>query len=175
MMFVHAIKTVAIMSVVACVAFVVYSGANGIRSVDDFRNFRVMRSVPDPIVVALADGTLSVGSTTQQMMSIDTPSWTEDYGRCKMHGFAHERSYDHRTIVTVDNRMVSVHVGSCTWRWSFFDEMPDDIAESVGSVRGLRDAIERMPEHAAMLRPLLDEQLSSLGVEQTAAGGKAEQ
>ncbi|WP_345681673.1 hypothetical protein [Novipirellula caenicola] len=129
-----------------------------------------MRSVPEPIVVALANGTLEAGSTTRQMMSIDTPSWTEDFGRCKIHGFAPEGSYDYRTIVTVDNRMVSADVGSCTWRWSFFDEIPDDIARSVGSVRGLRDAIERMPEHADKLQPLLDEQLSSLGIEQTAAG-----
>jgi hypothetical protein len=174
-MFVYAIKTVAIMSIAACVAIAVYCGVNGIRSLDDFRNFRVMRSVPDPIVVALADGTVNVASTTQQILSIDTPSWTEDFGRCRIYGFAPERSYDYRTIVTVDNRVVSAHVGSCTWRWSFFDEVPDDIAESVGSVRALRDSIERMPEHADILRPLLDEQLVSLGVYSVAAGGKAEQ
>ena len=173
-MIVHLSKIVAFASVVACVALAIYCGANGIRSVQDFRNYRVMRSVSEPVVMALADGTLAVGSTTKQMLAVDTPFWTEDYGRCKIHGFAPERSYDDRTIVTVDDRIVSAHVGSCTWRWSFFDDMPDDVAESVGSVRGLRDTIERMPEHAAILQPLLDEQLGLLGVHPVASAQKAE-
>ena len=91
-MFVHAIKSVAITSVVACVAFAIYCGANGIHSLNDLHNYRVMQSVPDPIIVALADGSVSVGSTTKQILSIDTPDWTEDYGRCKVFGFAPERS-----------------------------------------------------------------------------------
>jgi hypothetical protein len=171
MILVHAIKTVAIMSVAACVAFAIYCGVNGIRSMDDFRNYRTMRSIPDPIVVALADGTLGLGSTTQQMLAIDSPSWTEDYGRCKIYGFTPERSYDHQTIVTVDNRIVSARVGSCTWRWSFFDETPDEIAESVAYARGLHNTIEQMPKYAAILQPLLDERLASLGV---ATDNKAE-
>lgn len=173
-MIAYGIKIVALFSVLACAAFAMYCNANGIRSVEDFRNYRVMRSVPDPIVMALADESLTLGSTTQQMLAVDTPSWTEDYGRCKIHGFKPERSYDHQTIVTVDDLIVSAHVGSCTWRWSFFDEMPDKIAESVGSVRGLRDAIERMPEHAAILQPLLDKPLATLGVQPEARPEKAE-
>ncbi|MCC9644345.1 hypothetical protein LOC71_18870 [Rhodopirellula sp. JC740] len=173
-MIVHAIKIVAYLSVVACIGLAVYCGANGIRSVEDIHNFRVMRSVPDPVVVALADGSLAVGSTTKELLAVDTPAWTEDYGRCKIHGFTPERSYDRQTIVTVDGRIVSAHVGSCTWSWTFFDEMPEDVAEAVGSVRGLRYAIDLVPEHAAILQPLLDEQLASLGVQAAAGAGKAE-
>ena len=174
-MIVNAIKIFAFFSVAACVAIAIYCGANGIRSMEDFRNYRVMRSVADPVVVALADGSLVVGSTTQQLLAVETPNWTEDYGRCKIHGFTPERSYDHQTVVTVDGRIVSAHVGSCTWRWSFFDEIPDDVAKSVGSVRGLRDAIERMPEHAPIIQPLLDEQLAILGVQSVASTEEAEQ
>ena len=173
-MIVHAIKIVAFVSVAACVALAVFCGANGIQSVDDFRNYRVMRSVPDPVVVALADRSLAVGSTTKQLLAVDTPSWTEDYGRCKIHGFTPKRSYDYQIIVTVDDRLVSARVGSCTWRWTFFDELPDKVAESVGAIRGLRDAIERMPEHAAILQPLLDTQLASLGAKLAESVSEAE-
>ncbi|MCS7468013.1 hypothetical protein NZK35_15270 [Stieleria sp. ICT_E10.1] len=148
---------------------------NGICSFDDFRNFRLMRSVSDPIVVAFADGQLGLGSTTQRMLCIDSPTWTENYGRCTIYGFAPKRGYDHRTVVAVDDRVVSARVGSCTWGWTFFDETPTDVADSVGVVRGLRDAIERMPEYAAILQPLLDDQLSSLELQSTAETGRAEQ
>lgn len=174
-MIVRAITTVAFLSIAACIVLAICCGANGIRSMDDFRNFRAMQSVSDPVVVALADGSLMVGSTTQQMLAIDTPCWTKSYGRCEIHGFTPERSSGHQTVVTVDGRVVSAHVGSCTWRWSFFDEIPDDVAESVGSIRGLRDTIERIPEHTALLQPLLDDQLALLGMQLAEADAKAEQ
>ncbi|HBE62439.1 MAG TPA: hypothetical protein DDX19_06785 [Rhodopirellula baltica] len=173
-MIVNAIRIIASFSVATCVAITIYCCANGIRSIDDFRNYRVMRSVSSPVVEALADGLLAVGSTRQQLLEIDTPSWTEDYGRCKIHGFTPERDYDRQTVVTVDDRVVSAHVGSCTWQWSFFDEMPEDVAESVGSVRGLRYAIELVPEHAGILQPILDAELKSLGVQSAASAQESE-
>ncbi|WP_461508659.1 hypothetical protein [Rhodopirellula baltica] len=133
-----------------------------------------MRSVSSPVVVALADGSLAVGSTRRQLLAFDTPSWTEDYGRCKIDGFTPERDYDRQTVVTVDDRVVSAHVGSCTWQWSFFDEMPEDVAESVGSVRGLRYAIELVPEHAGILQPILDAELASLDVRPAASAQESE-
>ncbi|MEM6471713.1 MAG: hypothetical protein AAF802_19285 [Planctomycetota bacterium] len=173
-MIVRAIKFVAFVGVVACAGFAVYCYANGIRSVREFRDYRMMRSVPDPVVVALANEKLTVGSTTKQLLAVDTPARTDDYGRCKIHSFKPERSYDHQTIVTVDGRIVSAHVGSCTWQWTFFNEMPDDVAESARFVQGLRHAIDLVPEHAAKLQPLLDEQLASLGVDKVATKKKTE-
>ena len=173
-MIIPAIRIVALVSVLACCAVAIFLGANGIRSVEDFRNYRVMRSLRDPIVVALANGSLTAGSTTNQMFAVDTPLWTEDYGRCKIYGFTPEQSYDYQTIVTVDDRMVSARVGSCTWRWTFFDAMPEDVAESVWSVRALRDTIEQMPDYAVILQPQIDQQLAALGVPPTATAEMAE-
>lgn len=174
-MIVRAIQSIAVLSVVAVVAISLYCGAVGIRSLEDFRNYRAMRSVDDPIVVALAAGALPAGSTTQEMLAIASPQWTENYGRCVIYGFKPKQSYDHQSIATVDGRVVSARVGSCTWRWSFYDDMPTDIAESVSNVRGLRSAIERMPEHAAILHPLLDAELVALGGSSGTADDEAEQ
>lgn len=96
-------------------------------------------------MAALADGTLTLGSTRQQMLAIATPIWTEDYGRYKIYGFRPKPGYEGQAIVTVDDRLVSASVGSCTWSWSFFDETPQDVSEAVGAIRGLREVIERMP------------------------------
>jgi hypothetical protein len=163
-MMVQAIKFIAIALVLFGIGIVVYCSANGIGSIHDYRDFRAMRSVREPIVDALADGTLTLGSTRQQMLAIATPIWTEDYGRYKIHGYKPRPSYDRQTIVTVDDRLVSASVGSCTWSWSFFDETPQDVSETVGAVRGLREVIERMPQYAAILKPKLDEHLRTLGM-----------
>ena len=173
-MLVRTLQTIALLTVTSVIALAIYCGSNGIRSVDDFHNYRAMRSVRDPIVVALADGTLPAGATTQQMLAIASPQWSQNYGRCVVYGFTPERSYDHQSIVTVDGRVASAHVGSCTWQWSFYDNIPDDVAEAVGHVRGLRDTMERMPEYAHYMQPLLDEQLRILGVQVNSVNKKAE-
>ncbi|MEZ6133801.1 MAG: hypothetical protein R3C53_02715 [Pirellulaceae bacterium] len=173
-MLVRTLQTIALLATATVVAVAIYCGANGIRSVDDFHNYRVMRSVDDPIVIALADGTLPAGATTQEMLAIASPQWSENYGRCVIYGFTSERSYDHQTIVTIDGRVASAHVGSCTWRWSFYDNTPDDIAEAVGHVRVLRATMERMPKYAHDMQPLLDEQLDFLGVQVSSVKEEAE-
>jgi hypothetical protein len=98
------------------------------------------------------------------MLAIATPIWTEDYGRYKIHGYKPKPGFEGQTIVTVDDRLVSASMGSCTWSWSFFDETPQDVSETVGAVRGLREVIERMPQYAAILQPKLDEHLRTLGM-----------
>ncbi|WP_145390248.1 hypothetical protein [Stieleria neptunia] len=163
-MLVRTLQTIALLTVASVIALVIYCGSIGIRSVDDFHDYRAMQSVDDPIVVALAEETLTAGATTQEMLAIASPQWSESYGRCVVYGFTPERSYDHQTIVTVDGRVASARVGSCTWQWSFFDNTPIGVAEAVGHVRGLRDTMERMPEYAHYMQPLLDEQLDILGV-----------
>ena len=173
-MLVRSLQTIALLAIGITIALAIYCGANGIRSFDDFQNYRTMRSVGDPIVVALADGTLPAGATTQEMLAVASPQWSENYGRYVIYGFTPERSYDHQTIVTIDDRVASAHVGSCTWRWSFYDNIPDDVAEAVGQVRGLRSTMERMPEYAHYMQPLLDDQLEILGVQVNAANKKAE-
>jgi hypothetical protein len=163
------IKSVAVLATLACVAFVWFCAQNRIHSVSDFRNFRIMRSINDPIVMALADGKLIAGSTTQQMLATENPVWTHDYGRCKIFGFVPERSYDHQTVMAVDGHLVSASVGSCTWRWSFFNQVPEEVADSVGHVRALRELIEQMPHIASHLRPQLDKHYAVLGIQVSAA------
>jgi len=158
-------KTAAVLAAAACLALVWFCAENRIHSISDFRNFRIMRSSNAPVVMALADGKLMAGSTTQQMLAIERPVWTHDYGRCKIYGFAPEQSYDHQTVIAVDGYLVSASVGSCTWRWSFFNHMPDEVADSVGHVRALRDLIDQMPQHATHLRPQLNKHYATLGIQ----------
>lgn len=167
-MFQTVIKSVAIVCVAASVAAVGYCVKNHIRSTHDWRNFRAMRSQSAPIVVALADGSLTAGASTSQMFAIEAPVRAEDYGRCVIYGFAPDRSYDRRTVVTVDGFVVAAHAGSCTWHWTFFDHMPSDIADSVSSVNSLRSTIDRMPTYKHLLQPMLDAELAKLAVQPAA-------
>ena len=169
------IKTIAVAAIATCVAIGVHCRVNGIRSFDDYRNFRAMRSVSDPIVVALADQSITAGSTISELLAIDTPTWTEDFGRCVVYGFTPKRSFDYQTVEAVDGHVVSARVGSCTWRWTFFDNTPDGISSSVASVRSLRKTIDQMPAYATIIQPLLDAELVSLGAAPTKPRTEAEQ
>ena len=171
---VRTLQTITLLVITAVVAVAFYCGTSGIRSLDDFRNYRAMRSVSDPIVIALADGILPADATTQDMLAIASPQWSENYGRCVIYGFTSERSYDQHTIVTIDGRLASAHVGSCTWQWSFYNNIPDDVAEAVARVRDLRATMERVPEYAQYMQPLLDEQLDLLDVQVNSADKEAE-
>lgn len=156
------LTTAAFIGITTCVSVGIFCRANNIHSADDFRNYREMRSVTNPVVVAFADGLLTVGSTKQELLSLDTPYWTDSYGRCEIYGFMPKRSYDYQTVVTVNSRVVSAHIGSCTWRWTFCDEMPVEVADAVASVISLRAMIERMPDDKDVLQPMLDEKLAFL-------------
>lgn len=160
-MFQATIKSVAVACLLAGVAVGYYCFKHNIRSLDDYRNFRSMRSDPSPIVAALADGTLTAGSTTAEMLAVARPAWTEDYGRYEVYGFAYG-GYENRTVAVLDGRLVAAGAGSCTWHWTFFDDTPSHIADAVGSVRGLRSVIDRMPQHKPSLQPMLDAELAKL-------------
>lgn len=165
-----AIKSVAISCVAAGLLAVFYCWTHGIRSADDWRNFRAMRSYNAPIVVALASGSLSAGSSTGQMLAVDTPAWAETYGRCVFYGFAPEGSYDRVTVATLDGVVVSAHAGSCTWHWTFFDQMPTEISRSVNSINSLRTTIDRLPAYRHLLQPLLEAELTKLAVQPAPPG-----
>lgn len=68
-----ATKSVAMLCVAASLLAVSYCWKNGIRSGDDWRNFRAMRSQNAPIVVALAGGFLTAGSSAREMLAIRQP------------------------------------------------------------------------------------------------------
>lgn len=158
------LTSIALLALGTLLASTIYLAAKGIRSIEDYRDYRAMRLVNDPVVLALADGTLPAGATTQEMLAIATPEWSEVYGRCTVYGFEREGSYAYQTIVTVDDRLVAAHVGSCTWGWSFYDDTPSEIRGALASVQHLRKAIQEMPEHAHLLQPTLDESLGILGM-----------
>ncbi|WP_164103823.1 hypothetical protein [Candidatus Laterigemmans baculatus] len=167
-MFQTALRAVAIVGVAAGVAAVSYCVKNDIRSADDWRNFRAMRSESAPIMVALANGSLTAGDSVREMLAVERPVRSDDYGRCVIYRFAPERSYDYRTVVTVDGFVVAAHAGSCTWRWTFFDHTPSDIAASVSSVNGLRSTMDQMPTFKHLLQPMLDAELAKLAVQPAA-------
>ena len=170
-----ALITVAVLSVAAFGAAVIFCSANGVALIGDLRNFRMMRAVDAPVVVALANGSLVEGSTVSQLLSTQQPEWTEEYGCFVTYGFTPVGSYDHYLVSAVDGRLVDAQVGSCTWRWTFFRNVPDDVAAAVGAVDGLRQSIDRMPERATVLQPLLDAELAKLTVASgaTAVGATA--
>ncbi|MEM1347810.1 MAG: hypothetical protein AAGI01_04575, partial [Myxococcota bacterium] len=83
-----ALQAAALFALAAVAAGLIYCTANGVWSIEDYDNYRSMRSVDDPIVVALADGALAAGDSTNVMIAIDQPEWSEVLGRFALHGFA---------------------------------------------------------------------------------------
>ena len=154
----------ALTSVVVFATFMTFCATHDIHGPTDFRNYRIMRSSTHPVVIALADGSLVEGSRESALFAIATPVWTDDYGRYQIHGFAPKQSYDSITVQAIDGRLVAAGTGSCTWGWSFFYNVADDIALAASALDTLRDTIERRPEDAAMLKPCFDDVEFTLGI-----------
>jgi hypothetical protein len=150
------VSIIVLFAIIAIGAITIFCAANGIWSRDDFYRYRMMRSTNEPIIDALADGTLHVGSTTREMLAIDSPDVVRDYGRCIRYSFAPANSYDYRTVTTLDGHIVAASVGSCTWYWDFFDELPEEFAQAIQIVRTLPQLVERNPQIAEHLTPMLE-------------------
>lgn len=151
---------------VACGLFFVvaraYCWRNGIHNVRDLENFRMMRSWEHPILHALQEHSIVVGTSLDVVRDIESPQWTEDFGRCQIFHYTPEGSYDRLVVVSVDNHVVSASAGSCTWHWTFFDNVPEDVRSAVGKVQGLRQTIELSPQFENILRPQLEQQMAIL-------------
>jgi hypothetical protein len=59
-------------------------------------------------------------------------------------------------VTTLDGHIVAASVGSCTWYWDFFDELPEEFAQAIQIVRTLPQLVERNPQIAEHLTPMLE-------------------
>jgi len=84
-------------------------------------------------------------SSIDAVTYIEPPVWTDTYGPYSVYGFD-ERGYSWRTIVTHNDLAISATVGSCTWDWMFFENIPVSDLTRISHVRFLRQYLTKHPK-----------------------------
>lgn len=144
--------------------FATFCWFRGIRSVEALRNYASMASLDDPVVVALANGEILPGSPIEDLLAIRQPTTTKNYGRLVVHQYSPDFSYDYLQVQVLDGRVAAAYVGSCTWHWDFFDEVPADVSAAAANIRSAQAMIERFPEKSGRIRKALHSNYMILGI-----------
>lgn len=124
-------------------------------------SYEIVSSSEDKLIRALFTGAIRLGSDIEAATSIETPVWTETFGTYAVHGFD-EQGYSYRTIVTHNGKAIRAGAGSCTWEWTFFDNLPEPALAAISHVQCMRKYLAKHPEFERRLTPLIQEQLLSL-------------
>jgi hypothetical protein len=124
-------------------------------------SYEIVSHSDDALIHALFTGEIHIGSPIQSVTLKYPTQWTESYGPYTVCEFDESR-YSWRTLVAYDGRIVRASVGSCTWDWTFFDNLPSADATTISRVQHLRKYIASHPENAEKIRSLIQEQLLAL-------------
>ena len=122
---------------------------------------KIVSHSDDPLIHALFAGDIQPGALIQAVTSKLPPLRTETFGSYSIDDFD-EPGYSWRTLVTYDDRVVRATVGSCTWDWTFFDNLPSEALTTISRLRYLRKYLKNHPESEEMISRLIQEQLSKL-------------